>query len=68
MPMAYDAWFTEYPSTHERAGQTVEVVTRHWLRHRDQELMLIIESLDLGEQATEFIRRQLSEGPRELIA
>jgi hypothetical protein len=25
---AYTAWFTVYPDTHERAGQTVEVVTR----------------------------------------
>jgi hypothetical protein len=24
----YEAWFTDYPSTHRRAGQTVEVVTR----------------------------------------
>jgi hypothetical protein len=25
---SYDAWFTDYPSTHKCAGQTVEVVTR----------------------------------------
>ena len=27
-PQSYTAWFTTYPSTHERAGQTVEVVAR----------------------------------------
>lgn len=27
---SYVAWFTTYPITHEKAGQTVEVVTREW--------------------------------------
>lgn len=27
---SYDAWFVDYPSTHEKAGQTVEVVPRAW--------------------------------------
>ena len=25
---SYTAWFTAYPSTHEKAGQTVEVIAR----------------------------------------
>jgi hypothetical protein len=44
----YEAWFTEYPSTHRRAGQTVEVVTRaayERLRH------------DTTEGAVEALRR-----------
>lgn len=27
----YDCWFTDYPVTHERAGMTVQVVTRAYL-------------------------------------
>jgi hypothetical protein len=29
-PQDYRAWFTNYPSTHGRAGETVEVVPRAW--------------------------------------
>jgi hypothetical protein len=43
----YEAWFTEYPSTHRRAGQTVEVVTRaayERLRHDDYQGAVDIET------------------------
>jgi hypothetical protein len=39
----YDAWFTTYPTTHEKAGQTVEVVTREWAEAENARLRETVE-------------------------
>lgn len=67
MGQDYDAWYTEYPRTHERAGQTVEVVTRSWVRRRTQEILLMLRACGLSEAEIEVFRGALAEVPIDKI-
>jgi hypothetical protein len=41
----YEAWFDDYPSTHRRAGQTVEVVTREAYERLHDQLRGAVDAL-----------------------
>jgi hypothetical protein len=55
----FTAWFTEYPSTHRLAGQTVEVVPRSLLAAEREARQGMADALkeaadDLGKAANQF--------------
>ena len=39
---SYVAWFVDYPATHERAGETVEVVPRAWAEAEVERLRTVL--------------------------
>jgi hypothetical protein len=55
---SYDAWFTDYPSTHKCAGQTVEVVTRAAYDRLAATTPGAVEALEIIAGANENTMRQ----------
>lgn len=52
----YGAWFTQWPSTHERAGETVEVVPRGTFEVTMQDAQELFKTLDELTEALGHLR------------